>query len=115
MYNILYENLTYLGIILVCFINVIYIVTGMGNSSLRVYRKLTVEEKKLYDLPKVKMMQILFILSMVIVTVLAFLFTEIYTDIIDPKIFIVCYLVEIVVLTIFSHTKWILNWFCMKK
>lgn len=114
MYNILYENFSYLAIILVCLINGVYIVTGTGNTFMRVYRKLTVEEKKFYDISKVKMMQILFVLSMVIVTVLAFLFTEIFTDIIDPNIFIVCYLVEIVVLIILSYTKWILNWFCKK-
>ncbi len=114
MKKILYDSLPYLAILLVCLFNARAIVTGTGNSIMRKYGKLTDEEKELYDIRKVKMSQILYVLSLVIVTVLAFLFSEIFPNAIAPKTFIMCYLVEIVVLLIFSKTKWILNWFCKK-
>ncbi|WP_077613244.1 hypothetical protein [Clostridium sp. Marseille-P2415] len=115
MKKILYENLPYLAILLVCLFNARNIVTGTGNTIMREYGKLTDEEKELYDISKVKMSQILYVLSLVFVTVLAFVFSVIFPNVIFPKTFIVCYLVEIVVLLIFSKTKWILNWFCKKK
>lgn len=114
MKKILYENLPYLAILLVCLFNARYIVTGTGNTIIKEYGKLSNEEKKLYDISKVKMSQILFLLSIVIVTVFAFVFSVIFPNIISTKLFIVCYLVEIVVLLIFSKTKLILNWFCKK-
>lgn len=114
MNKILYENFNYIAILLICLINAIYTVTGTGNT-LMGYGKLKDEDKELYDISKVKMSQILYILSFAIVTVLAFVFSEIYPDVFTLKTFIVCYLVEIIVLIIFSKTKWILNWFCKKK
>ncbi len=114
MKKILYENLPYLAIILACLFNARNIVTGTGNTIMREYGKLTAEEKELYDISKVKTSQILYVLSLVIVTVLAFVFSEIFPNVIAPKTFIVCYLLEIAVLLIFIKTKWILNWFCKK-
>ena len=114
MKRILYEILPYIAILLVCLFNARYIITGTGNSIIRKYGKLTDQEKELYDSLKVKMSQLLYVLSLAILTVLAFVFSVIYPNIILPKMFIVCYLVEIVVLLIFSETKWILNLFCKK-
>jgi hypothetical protein len=88
---------------------VIKIVTGTKNNLMR-YGKLTDEEKELYDISKVKMSQILFELSLVVLVILAFV-----PNVIASNTFIVCYLVEIVVLLIFSKTKCILNLFCKKK
>lgn len=114
MKRILYEILPYIAILLVCLFNARNIITGTGNPIIRKYGKLTDQEKELYDGLKVKMSQLLYVLSLVILTVLAFVFSVISPNIILPKMFIVCYLVEIVVLLIFSETKWILNLFCKK-
>ncbi|RKD33853.1 hypothetical protein BET01_13360 [Lacrimispora algidixylanolytica] len=114
MKRILYEILPYIAILLVCLFNARNIITGTGNPIIRKYGKLTDQEKELYDSLKVKMSQLLYVLSLAILTVLAFVFSVIYPNIILPKMFIVCYLVEIVVLLIFSETKWILNLFCKK-
>jgi hypothetical protein len=92
----------------------IKIATGTGNALMK-YDKLTDEEKKLYNISKIKMTQILYFSSLAIVIVFAFVFSEIYPNVIPSAMFIVCYLVEIVVLFIFAKTKWILNWFCRKK
>lgn len=114
MKRILYEILPYIAILLVCLFNARNIITGTGNPIIRKYGKLTDQEKELYDSLKVKMSQLLYVLSLAILTVLAFVFSVISPNIILPKMFIVCYLVEIVVLLIFSETKWILNLFCKK-
>lgn len=114
MKRILYENLPYLAILLVCLFNARNIVIGSGNTIMREFGILTDDEKELYDITKIKLSQILYVLSLVLVTVLAFVFSVILPGFILPKIFIVCYLVEIVVLLIFSRTKWILDWFCRK-
>jgi hypothetical protein len=114
MKRILYEILPYIAILLVCLFNARNIITGTGNPIIRKYGKLTDQEKELYDSLKVKRSQLLYVLSLAILTVLAFVFSVISPNIILPKMFIVCYLVEIVVLLIFSETKWILNLFCKK-
>lgn len=115
MKKILYENLPYLAILLVCLFSLRNIVTGSGNTIMKKYGKMTHEEKELYDISKVKMSQILYVMSLVFVTILAFVFSVIFPNIIYPSIFLACYLVEIIVLLIFSKTKWILNGFCKKK
>lgn len=104
----------YLAVLLVCIMNTINIAKGTGDS-LMMYGKLTDEEKKLYDMSKVRISQILFGLSLIILTVLAFVSLEIYSSIITPPLFIVLCLIEIVVLFIFSKTKLVINWFCKKK
>ncbi|WP_143321940.1 hypothetical protein [Clostridium sp. HBUAS56010] len=114
MKKILYENLPYLAILLVCLFNVSSIVRGSENTIMRKYGKMTDEEKKLYDISKVKMSQILYILSLVLVTVLAFVFSVIFPNIIYPNTFLAFYILEIIVLFILSETKLILNGFCKK-
>lgn len=114
MKRILYEVLPYIAIMFVCLFNARNIITGTGNPIIRKYGKLSDQEKELYDSLKVKMSQFLYVLSLAVLTVLAFVFSVIYPNIILPKVFIVCYLVELVVLLIFSETKWVLNLFCKK-
>lgn len=115
MGEILYGKLQYIGIILVCLISAGRIVTGTGNTIMREYGKLADEEKQLYDISKVKMSQILYVLSLVLLTILAFIFSEIFPNIISTNTIIMGYLAAIVVLLIFVKTKWILNGFCKKK
>lgn len=113
MREIFKEYSSYFTILFICLINIRAIVKGVNNYMGK-YGKLAEEEKQLYDISKVKVSLILHVLSLVLVTVLAFIFTEIYPNIIAPKTFILCYLAEVVVLLILSYTKWILNWFCKK-
>lgn len=115
MKQILYENLPYLAILLVCLLQARKIVAGTGSTIMIAYGRLSEEEKELYDISKVKMSQILYLLSLFSLTIFAFVFSVFFPNIISSRTFIVCYLVEIIVLLIFSRTKWILNWFCEKR
>ncbi|ABX42139.1 hypothetical protein [Lachnoclostridium phytofermentans] len=115
MEKILRENFPLIAILLICLIYLIRVVTGTKNTVMREYGKMTEEEKELYDISKVKMSQILCILSIIIVIVLDFVFTKFFPDIIAPNTFTVCLLVEMVVTIIFFKTKWIINFFCKKK
>jgi hypothetical protein len=115
MKRILYENLPYIAILLVCLFNARNIVTGNGNNIMIKYGKLTDREKECYDSSKVKVSQLLYLLSLAGLTVLSFVYSVIFPGIILPKVFLVCYLVEIVLLLIFCKTKWILDVFCKKR
>jgi len=101
-------------LLLMCLVDMIKIAVGR-ESDLMKYGKLPEEEKKLYNISKVKITQILYFLSFTILIVFSYIFTEIYPNVISDTVFIVCYLVELVILFIFAYTKWILNWFCREK
>lgn len=109
------ENFSFFAVLLICFINLFYTVTGSGNTFLRIYRKLTDEEKQCYDIRKVKVVQIIFILSWIIFDVLIFVSTKLYPNIINISIFIIWFIVELVLLIILNYTKWFLNVFCKKR
>jgi hypothetical protein len=104
----------YFIMVLMCLVDVIKIASG-PESNLMKYGKLPEEEKKLYNISKVKMTQILYFLSLTIVTVFSFIFTELYPNVIPYQVLLVCYLVELVILFIFAYTKWVLNWFCRNR
>lgn len=109
-----YDIFPLLAILIVCLINTRNILKGAGNTIMRQYGKLTDGEKEHYDISKVKKSQMFYVLSLVIVITFVFLFKFIFPNIISSKIFLVCFLIEIVVLLIFVNTRWILNWFCKK-
>lgn len=108
---LLNDKATYIAILLVP----ISIIRDIGTkNAISKYKKLTDQEKKIYDISKVKLSELLYAISLIILAILAYIFTEIFPDIISTNIFIWCFLIEIVVLLIFSQTKWILNLFCKK-
>ena len=99
---------------LLCLLNIVRTAKTTGNYLMK-YGKLADEEKELYDISKVKMAQILYILSWTILLVFDSVFSSIYPNVIPNTVFIVCCLVGLVFLFIFAATKWILNLFCRKK
>jgi hypothetical protein len=78
------------------------------------YEKMTEEEKRMYDVSKVKMVQVLFIMWVLILTIIAFIFDKISPDIVDYNIFLICVIISAVLVTILSE-KWVLRVFCKKK
>lgn len=114
MTNIFYESVMYLAILLACLVSARAIAIGNGNTLLRGYSELTEEEKESYDIKKVKRVQILYVLSVAIVTLCAFVFSEVFPNVLPVKLFVGCYILEIIILFLFLKTRWILNWFCKK-
>ena len=108
----LYSYSTYLPfliLIIYCFINIILAIINRGK-----YFQFTDEEKKLYSISKVKVATIFFFLFVTVVTAFEIVFWAIYPHLISPMILIGCFLIEIVIVVIFEHTKWIFHWFCKK-
>lgn len=108
-------NFTYFGMIFIGIINLINVVNGSRNTFMSKYsKKLTDKEKECYDEGKVKAVQILYSLSLIVLAVLAFVFIELRPNIIDPNIFDICFIIELVILVIIN-TKWFLNTFCKRR
>ena len=114
MKGILYESFPYVAMLLVCVFNARNIINGTDNTFMRKYRKLTDEEKELYDSWKVKVSQLLYVLCFGVLTVFAFVFSVVFPDVIGTEIFIVGYVVEVVLLLILSETRLVLDGFCRK-
>lgn len=115
MKGILYESFPYVAMLLVCLFNARNIIKGTDYTLMRKYRKMKDEEKALYDSWKVKVSQLLYLLSFGVLTVLAFVFSVVFPDVIRTEIFIVGYVVEVVLLVILSETRLVLDWFCRKE
>jgi hypothetical protein len=114
MKGILYESFPYVAMLLVCVFNARNIINGTDNTFMRKYRKLTDEEKELYDSWKVKVSQLLYVLCFGVLTVFAFVFSVVFPDVIRTEIFIGGYVVEVVLLLILSETRLVLDGFCRK-
>lgn len=67
------------------------------------YRKMSDEEKALYDKKKVKQIQFIPVLVFTILSVLAFIFDVFLPGIIPTNIFIICLVVDLVVLLMVHH------------
>ena len=111
----LWGNFSYFAMIFIGIINLINVANGSGNTFMSKYnKKLTDKEKECFDEAKVKAVQVLYALSLIVLAVLAFVFIELYPNIIAPNIFDICFIIEIVILFIIN-TKWFLNVFCKRR
>ncbi len=102
-------------LILMSFINLFSIAFGSGNRLMIIYHKLSDEEKECYDITKVKAVQIIYLISVIILAILALIFKELYPDFFDINIFAICFIIEIVILLIMNYTKLFLNMLCKKR
>lgn len=114
MGNLLYGKWAYIAFILIFLINILRIVKIPEYAFPRIYKKMTDEEKKIYDISKIRYVKILFSLAMIILTIFAFIFSEVFPDIINQNVFLISYLIALVII-FFLDTKWMLNWFYKKK
>lgn len=113
MWKALYENSMYLFILYLSLLHLWYILGCKKNTLMKKYEKMTEEEKRMYDVSKVKMVQVLFIMWELILTIIAFIFDKICPDIVDHNIFLICIIISAVIATVLSE-KWVLRVFCKK-
>jgi len=110
----IYEHLSLLCLILTCLIGIRRIHIDL-NSFSKKYNKLTAEERKLYDSKKINRMGIIWLSSIVLITLLMFIFDAFLKKSSLMPIFIVCYVFDLIAYFLISNTKWVLDLFCKSK
>ncbi len=107
----IYKNLPLLCVILTCLI-------GKKRTKLAPesfcyqYRKLDEEEKRLYDIHKIRQIGEIWFYSLILITILFLIGKTLFPQVNFLYMFVALYAIDFILYLLFSYTKWGLTLFC---